>query len=147
MKVMESTKLQAPTSREAPNFNEHGAAEPQLNHAERLECVELAPAVERRGSSKAGASSTHSKRSATTHALKISATCVHVELLPYSGRQEIFGAWCLGFLWCLVLGVWCFLLAGCQSPEPRFDSASASSAAPAAPSRVSLTRQLDPAWL
>src|SRR6266852_2149107 len=30
--------------------------------AKRLECVELAPAVERRGSSKAGASSTHSKR-------------------------------------------------------------------------------------
>src|SRR5258708_2830169 len=29
-----------------------------------MECVELAPAVERRGSLKAGASSTHSKRSA-----------------------------------------------------------------------------------
>src|SRR5713101_9443808 len=30
--------------------------------AKRLECVELAPAIERRGSLKAGASSTHSKR-------------------------------------------------------------------------------------
>src|SRR5712691_254054 len=37
-------------------------ADPQANRAKRLECVELAPAVERRRSLKAGASSTHSKR-------------------------------------------------------------------------------------
>src|SRR5258706_11848215 len=39
------------------------------------QCVELAPAIERHGSYKAGASSTHSARFATTHALEIFAAC------------------------------------------------------------------------
>src|SRR5260370_13951929 len=64
----------APASRfhrgELPAQDRHSAI-PQPNRAKRMECVELAPAVERRGSSKAGASSTHSIRSATRHVPKI----------------------------------------------------------------------------
>src|SRR6266849_3768141 len=53
----------------------HSAAQRQPNRAKRLECAELAPAVERRGSLKAGASSAHSKRFATTLAPIIFASC------------------------------------------------------------------------
>jgi protein involved in polysaccharide export with SLBB domain len=38
-------------------------------------------------------------------------------------------------------------LAGCQSPEPRFEPASPISAAATTPPRATLTNRLDPAWL
>ena len=56
--------------RKRRNAKKRRVAKQQPNRAKRLECVELAPAVERDGVSKAGASSTHSKRFATKAAAK-----------------------------------------------------------------------------
>ncbi len=53
----------------------------QPNRAKRLECVELAPAVEHRRSLKAGANSTHSKRFATKEAQEFLADCEQSGLL------------------------------------------------------------------
>src|SRR6266446_5458350 len=58
----------------------------QPNRAKRLECAELAPAVESDEASKAGASSTHSRGFATKHVLKILAACEESGLW-----QQIFG--------------------------------------------------------
>src|SRR5260370_24189054 len=96
----------------------HSAAKPQLNCAKSLERVELAPAVEIRGSLKAGARSTHSKRFATTHAPKISAACDLFRLLERSRPPH----W--RFLWCSLAAVFCTATA---LPSPHHDSPSTDS--------------------
>src|SRR5437870_298416 len=57
------------------------AAQSQPSRAERLECGELAPAPEQPGATKAGASSTHSKRFATKQAPKILAAALLLVML------------------------------------------------------------------
>src|SRR5258708_5273956 len=73
----------------------HSPAQPQPSRAKRLECVELAPAVECPGPSKAGASSTHSKRMATEQAPEILAAWVRVGKFRcnVSFRLLVISAW------------------------------------------------------
>src|SRR6266699_1972378 len=60
---------------------------PQPNCAKRLECVELAPALNDPRRSTAGASSTHSRRFATTGGPKILAACEQFRLLHFKGAK------------------------------------------------------------
>src|SRR6266852_870751 len=65
---------------------ERKAAWPHPNRAKRLECAELAPAFNDLRRSKAGASSAHSKRFATTNAPGILAACILFALTLYAPR-------------------------------------------------------------
>ncbi len=67
-------------------------AQPQPNRAERLECVELAPAFCDPSRSTAGASSTHSKRFATKQAPAILAACEQGGRLQ---RRDVISSLCV----------------------------------------------------
>src|SRR5258708_642590 len=64
-------------------------AKPQPNRAKRLECVELARALEYLRCSTAGASSTHSKRFANPHAPKILASRDRLGLWQRRGSRSV----------------------------------------------------------